>query len=149
MDTSGGCEITLLLRDGLALVSCSGDLDLLAIRDLERTLEDVAATAPRRIHVDLSRVPFLASSGIGVLVRRARAIRFTEIPLSILVSEPVRQTLDVVGAADLLPIRVANVATRLPQTTDEVRVVRSSRGAVAHRPTTVGGAGIPDLAAAP
>lgn len=148
MPVSGDCEITMLLRDGLALVTCRGELDLLALRDLERTLEDVAATAPRTIHLDLSHVSFLASSGIGLLVRRAWAIKHLGIRCKILVSDAVHQILDVAGAADALPLKL--VPTSLPtaathRTTIRLDAVRAEReDADAHRSTI----DVPDLAAA-
>lgn len=114
MPVSTAADISILLRDGLAVVSCHGELDLLSIRDLERTLGDVIETSPRSVHVDLSRVPFLAQSGVGMLVRIARRCTQSSIHLAIVGSDAVLQTLDVAGAADVLPIRAAAVVTGTP-----------------------------------
>lgn len=62
-------------RDGLAHVVLTGELDLSTIDRVERELNRVEGEGPEVVALDLSRLTFLDSSGLRVIVsadKRAR-----------------------------------------------------------------------------
>jgi anti-sigma B factor antagonist len=63
-------------RDGVTVIRPVGDLDVTTALDLRAVLGEQLAREHARIVLDLSEVPFIDSSGVGVLVtanRRSRA----------------------------------------------------------------------------
>jgi anti-sigma B factor antagonist len=58
------CEI----RDGAAVVTPVGDVDLTASPVLRQELKKVQGSRPQRLIVDLSQVPYMDSSGVATLV---------------------------------------------------------------------------------
>jgi anti-sigma B factor antagonist len=62
------CAFTDLWLDGTAVVSCVGELDMTTTPELERRIAHAMQKSPTAIIVDLSRIDFLASSAMGVLV---------------------------------------------------------------------------------
>jgi anti-anti-sigma factor len=59
-------------RDRATVVSVTGEVDLQTAPRLGETLEEVRAGTPALIVVDLSKVDFLDSSGLGVLATAHR-----------------------------------------------------------------------------
>lgn len=62
-------------HDGLAHVVLTGELDLSTIEKVEQELARVESTGPATVALDLSRLTFLDSSGLRVIVsadKRAR-----------------------------------------------------------------------------
>ena len=62
-------------HDGLAHVVLTGELDLSTIEKVEQELARVDGTGPETVALDLSRLTFLDSSGLRVIVsadKRAR-----------------------------------------------------------------------------
>jgi anti-sigma B factor antagonist len=57
------------LIDGLAVVSVSGSVDMLTASGLADSLDSALAKRPNGLIVDLSKVDFLGSAGISVLMR--------------------------------------------------------------------------------
>jgi anti-sigma B factor antagonist len=55
--------------DGLAVVSVSGSVDMLTAPGLAEAIESALAKKPNGLIVDLSRVEFLGSAGISVLMK--------------------------------------------------------------------------------
>jgi anti-sigma B factor antagonist len=60
--------------DGTVLLVISGELDLASAPQLAATLDDLAA-AGSVVQLDLSGVSFIDSTGLGAVVRAARAAR--------------------------------------------------------------------------
>jgi anti-sigma B factor antagonist len=58
----------------VVLVEIVGDLDIATVRQADTFLTQAMADHPRHLILDLSRVAFLASSGLGFLL----AVRFSE-----------------------------------------------------------------------
>ena len=63
-----------MIEDGIKLISLNGSFDITGPQEIESrfTIETAAETA--NIIVDLSEVKFMASIGIGMMVRAARAL---------------------------------------------------------------------------
>jgi len=57
------------LVDGLAVVSVSGSVDMLTAPGLAECLDSAMAKKPHGLIVDLSKVDFLGSAGISVLMK--------------------------------------------------------------------------------
>jgi anti-sigma B factor antagonist len=67
-------EVDQTWVDRLAVVSVSGCVDLLTASSLTEAIDSALAQAPSGIIVDLSRVEFLASAGISVLIAASERI---------------------------------------------------------------------------
>ena len=61
------------------IVGIGGELDLASVHSLETELEALYREAPDRLVFDLSRVTFMDSSGIAMLLRAARQVAFIEV----------------------------------------------------------------------
>jgi anti-anti-sigma factor len=57
------------LVDGLVVVSVSGSVDMLTAPGLAESLDSALAKKPNGLVVDLSKVDFLGSAGISVLMK--------------------------------------------------------------------------------
>lgn len=66
--TDGGCS------DGTLRLALAGELDLASCGALAARLEELAATSTP-VHVDISGLTFIDSSGLAVLIRHARNAR--------------------------------------------------------------------------
>jgi anti-sigma B factor antagonist len=89
--------------EGMTL-ALGGDLDIAGVAELERPLADVLASAPQPLHLDLSEVAFLDSSGVAVLVRLANHFGSVRTRSA---AEPVRRVIQVLGLADRLGLQEA------------------------------------------
>jgi anti-sigma B factor antagonist len=57
------------LVDGLAVVSVSGSVDMLTAPGLAEAIDSALANEPKGLIVDLTKVEFLGSAGISVLMK--------------------------------------------------------------------------------
>ena len=55
--------------DGLAVVSVSGSVDMLTAPGLAEAIDSALANEPKGLIVDLTKVEFLGSAGISVLMK--------------------------------------------------------------------------------
>ncbi|WP_412538252.1 STAS domain-containing protein [Longispora sp. K20-0274] len=107
-------------RDGCRVVTLTGVLDLAMLGAQEREFLDLAAGAPGRAAViDLSGVQFCDSTGLGVLVRAAKALWERGGTLRLASARPwVRKVIVTSGIHQALPVHptleaaVAAVARR-------------------------------------
>lgn|SRR5262249_16938793 len=76
------------LEDGLRKIDLAGRFDLEGANEIDLRFTSLVATQKGFIIVDLSQVDFIASLGISVLVRNARAIRLREGNLVLLNPQP-------------------------------------------------------------
>jgi len=65
---------TLPSDDGTARIALEGELDLYTATELKSALADLGADV-RWLTVDLSRIEFIDSAGLGILVAAARKMR--------------------------------------------------------------------------
>lgn len=77
MDDEIGVDLRMECFEHLpvAVLAVSGDLDAATAPKLHRRLEDLIDHGHRYITVDLSGVRFLASAGLGVLIRALHQVR--------------------------------------------------------------------------
>ncbi|MGY6501447.1 MAG: STAS domain-containing protein [Acidimicrobiales bacterium] len=81
-----------------------GEVDMATASEFERCLSDASAGGPP-LAIDLSRVTFMDSSGLTVLVRTAERFGFAPGTIQLLEpSDPVRQVLEVTGVGELLTV---------------------------------------------
>ena len=64
-----GTSVHAIERDGTMTIMVSGEIDLRTVETLEAMLRTLVARDSGRIVVDLSRVTFMDSAGLRVLVR--------------------------------------------------------------------------------
>ncbi|MGI8492149.1 MAG: STAS domain-containing protein [Acidimicrobiales bacterium] len=91
---------------GWTVLHVAGDLDASTVPALRGRLSDMAAGGPSQVVVDLSRVTFLDSSGLGALIGGLRRLRSAggEMRLVPGATPKVRRLLDQTGVGQLLPI---------------------------------------------
>lgn len=85
-------------------VALGGDLDIAGVAELERPLAAVLDAAPQPLHLDLSELAFLDSSGVSVLVRLANHFGSVRTQAA---TEAVRRVIEVLGLADRLGLQEA------------------------------------------
>jgi anti-anti-sigma factor len=88
---------------GLAL---AGDLDMSATFALEPVLDRVLADNPRELVLDLGSVPFVDSSGLGLLIATHERATRADVDMAITGAGPeIQRVIHVAGLDDLLPVR--------------------------------------------
>ena len=94
---------TLCRADASWLVSVEGELDTATAPTLGVTLDELAAKGPNVVALELSRVSFMDSSGLRVIVRATNALAERGGELSVEgVSATVRRTLEITGLLEHL-----------------------------------------------
>jgi anti-sigma B factor antagonist len=73
--TPGSLTIRRFTDDRGVILQLGGELDLESAGELDRQLEEVAATSPGRLLIDLSDLEFMDSTGLAVMVRAQRSAR--------------------------------------------------------------------------
>ena len=89
----------------LSLVTLSGELDLAGAPELSRALAGLQAPAANRVVVDLTRLGFIDSTGLRVLITAAKAIHSKGGTLTLAGPRPnVQRLFDIVRLSEMLPI---------------------------------------------
>jgi anti-anti-sigma factor len=92
-------------RDGDLVVDLRGDVDDLSAPHLWSLLEIELDTGPPRVVLDLSKVSFLSSAGVSVIIRLLRRLAITEAELVIRSpSVTAQRVLDVTGLIDRITV---------------------------------------------
>ena len=92
-------------RPGLTVLRARGEVDTLTSPQLDAGLDELLAVPDGALAVDLSDVTFLASSGLGVLIRAARrAARSRRVLHVVTRSRAVLRPLEVTGSAQLFAV---------------------------------------------
>jgi len=68
-------DLTKLVRDGVAVVSCVGRLNMTEAPRLKQMVDSIVADDVSRIVVDLTETPFVDSSGLGALIGGLKTAR--------------------------------------------------------------------------
>ncbi len=68
-------DINVEQRSGYLLISPTGDVDLSTSRELQQTIRQHMDKKPQRIVVDLTKVPYMDSSGVATLVEAMQIAR--------------------------------------------------------------------------
>jgi len=94
-----------LLRDGLGLVELSGEVDLYTAPRFKADLVGLIETGVEAIVVDLSRVTFIDSTALGVIIGGVKRMRERDGRLAIVAgSRPVVRILDITGLDKVLTV---------------------------------------------
>ena len=93
-------------RDGAVELGLSGDLDMSATFALEPVLDRVLADHPRRLLLDLGGVPFVDSSGLGLLIATHERAARADVDMAITGAGPeIQRVIHIAGLDGLLPVR--------------------------------------------
>ncbi len=98
-------QITVKVQGRTATAALSGEFDLTAAQSVRRELDGLIDGGHRRLVVDLRKVPFLDSSGLGVLLGRYR--RLSELGGEMFIfgaQQPVRTVLEMSGVPQVVPV---------------------------------------------
>jgi anti-sigma B factor antagonist len=104
LDDERSAEIvidTLVDPTGIPIVSLSGELDSSNAGSLEAAVASLTAEQPEQLIFDLSRLRFMDSAGIAVLIGAAAQVKAVHLRDP---SPIVRRVVEVTGLSDVLPI---------------------------------------------
>jgi anti-sigma B factor antagonist len=91
---------------GAVELDLAGDLDMNATFALEPVLDRVLADAPRALVLDLGDVPFVDSSGLGLLIATHERATRADVDMAIKGAGPeIQRVIHIAGLDDLLPVR--------------------------------------------
>jgi anti-anti-sigma factor len=101
--TPGTLVISSAVEDGTISLALQGELDLASARQLETRLAEVERESPARLVVDLSRLVFIDSTGLRLLLQADARARERGCELVLRPGEPsVQRVFEVTGALDVL-----------------------------------------------
>ena len=93
-------------RGGAVELGLAGDLDMNATFALEPVLDRVLADHPRELVLDLGAVPFVDSSGLGLLIATHERASRADVSMAITGAGPeIQRVIHIAGLDDLLPVR--------------------------------------------
>lgn len=100
-----GFGIDVQQRDGCAVLSVSGEVDLATAPQLRQQLVDLVTDGHRRIVVDLSGTDFLDSTGLGALVAGLKRLRAHDGEMRVVCTTPrVRKVFELTHVDRVLPL---------------------------------------------
>ena len=98
-------DVESTLRDGATVLFLRGEIDVYTAPRLRQSIVDLVEAGTPHIVVDMSRVDFLDSTGLGVLVEGLKRIRSREGTLSIIATqEKILKIFDITGLNKAFPI---------------------------------------------
>ena len=90
-------------RDGPSIIALVGELDLSTIPRMESALLEQVTQRPA-VLVDLSRLAFIDSSGIGMLIQALRSANGTPVRVLIGAESQVERVFEIAGVSQALPV---------------------------------------------
>ena len=111
-DAESSPVLSTVCSDGVALVTLHGEVDLVVVPQVRTALREVfVAGAVDQVHVDLSQVGFIDSSGLGLLVWAHKQARVFQVGFALVAPTPaVLQVLRLLGLDRILTILPSAVA---------------------------------------
>lgn len=88
-------------REGNAVLTVTGDLDLLAADELRRVVTEALSGGTRSVVFELSGLRFIDSAGLAVLIEASSHAESVELRSP---STPVRRAVELTGLADVLKV---------------------------------------------
>lgn len=105
MDAMMEASFTLEEHEGVPVLSVTGEIDVYAAPALREQLVDLAAGEPDLVVVDLEKVSFLDSTGLGVLVSALKRLRSSGGDLALVAREsPVLRVMAITGLTETFRI---------------------------------------------
>ena len=100
------------ISDGLSRIVISGRLDVSGAAEIETRFARLSAAASPRLVLDLTRVNFLGSIGIRLVIINAKAVKQRGGRMVLMVGDnaAVAETLESTGLGSLIPILKDNAA---------------------------------------
>jgi anti-anti-sigma factor len=84
-------QVTTSARTDAVCLTCTGELDLSSMSQLEDGVSAAMETAPMRLLIDMERVTFIDSAGVRVIWNAAQRCANRSITIAIIPSEPVNK----------------------------------------------------------
>lgn len=92
-------EITEL--DDTTIITVDGDLEITTIKPFEKWILDYGKDTNKNIHIDFSKVDYLDSSGIAVLIRLSKLLKVKKKKLTLAkLSDKIKQILELSSLVD-------------------------------------------------
>jgi anti-anti-sigma factor len=100
------------ISDGLSRIVISGRLDIPGAAEIETRFAALVASCSPRVVLDLTRVNFLGSIGIRLVIINAKALKLHGGRMVLMVGDnaAVQETLESTGVGSLIPILKDNAA---------------------------------------
>ena len=100
-------NVTIKNRDGRMVAFVSGEIDHHSARDIRRAIDDeYLSSGATVLALDMSRVRFMDSSGLGLILGRFTKVSALGGKFCVLdPSESVKKVLDIAGAGRLIDIK--------------------------------------------
>jgi len=93
------------LEDGLTKVSLAGRMDMAGVDEVALRFTSLTAVDRRKVIVDLTRVDFMVSIGIRLILQNARALKLRGGSMVVMgPGELVSQVLDSAGVGNVVPV---------------------------------------------
>ncbi len=92
------------VKESLQIFRLTGQLDAFSEPTFRKVLSDLITAGPFQIILDLSKIDFLDSSGLGALVQLAKQAKTKEGSLHIVTNARVTQTVKLVRLEKFLPL---------------------------------------------
>ncbi len=102
-----GAELDVNLEDvgGISLIGLSGEVDVYSAPKLRETIKDLVDDGKYNIVVDLEKVAFLDSTGLGVLVGGLKRVKHHDGELGIICNqEKILRIFRITGLTKVFPI---------------------------------------------
>lgn len=98
-------EVTVQEEDGIAVITPAGDVDVTSAYRLRDAIDRVLASGLCWLVVDLRGVPFMDSTGLGVLIGRLKVVRARRGSIRIVVTSPrMLRVLSITGLDTVFPL---------------------------------------------
>jgi anti-sigma B factor antagonist len=98
-------EVETTQRDAASILTLSGEIDVYTAPRLRQAIVDLVDGGSRRIIVDMEKVEFLDSTGLGVLVEGLKRVKNHDGELSIVAThDKILKIFDITGLNKAFPI---------------------------------------------
>jgi anti-sigma B factor antagonist len=105
--TSVGCEVTVRLASsaGIQIIDVAGEIDVYSVSRLKTALVNALSEAPSEIILDIRKVRYIDSTGLGVLIGGLRRIREHGGSIKIVVIDVhIRKILEITGMSGIFAL---------------------------------------------
>lgn len=98
-------KVTTQKQGQVIIAHLAGEIDTIDTEGLGDTLQEIVAEKPGGVVLDFAQVSYIASVGIGILIKLAQDLRKIKCPVVIAnVSPAVRTVLDTVHLTGVIPV---------------------------------------------